>query len=140
MITNTKIINFSSNKNEQYGTLVALEELRNIPFSIRRIYYIFGVPKGETRGHHSHNELEQVLICVSGSVKLTVSTPDEHQTILLDKKNEGLYIGPMIWRVMSEFSQDAVLLVLASQYYDEDDYIRDHSIYIKKAKEYFLER
>jgi hypothetical protein len=140
MIKNTEIIDFSLNKDEQFGTLVALEGLRTIPFEIRRIYYIYGVPAGETRGHHSHNDLEQVLICTSGSVRLTVSTPYEEVTTLLDDPSKGRYIGPMIWRVMSDFSKDAVLLVLASEYYDESDYIRDHDVYTAKAKEYFLEK
>ena len=137
MVSNTNIIEFKAFSDSKYGSLVSIEAMRNIPFKIRRIYYIFGVPGGETRGHHSHNELEQVLICISGSVTIVVSTADTEEEVLLDSQTKGLYIGPMVWRVMKDFSPDAVLLVLASEYFDEDDYIRNYDIYVDKAKEYF---
>jgi len=113
MIINTNIISLPAHIDEKYGSLVAIEETRAIPFKIRRVYYIYGVPCGEERGFHSHNDLEQVLICVSGSVSITVNTPYEEETIVLDTPEKGLYIGPMVWRVMHDFSSDAVLLVLA---------------------------
>ena len=137
MVSNTKIIEFKVNSDEKYGSLVALEAMRSVPFDVRRVYYIYGVSKEETRGHHSHNELEQVLICVNGSVTIAVSTGENEEEVVLDSPGKGLYIGPMVWRVMKNFSSDAVLLVLASEYFDEADYIRDHDRYIEKAKAYF---
>ncbi len=142
MVSNTKLIEFRDIKNtksrEGYmGHLVPIEAERDIPFAVNRIYYISDVPEGKTRGFHSHNDLEQVLICLHGSVSVKISTPFEEDHIVLDRLNKGLYIGPMVWREMYDFSQDAVLLVLASKHYDENDYIRDYSVYCRQAERYF---
>lgn len=139
MIRNTNIINFIEISDDKYGSLVAIEASKTAPFNLRRVYYIYGVPLNERRGFHSHNDLEQVLICVNGSVMIHVSTPYESEDILLDSPSKGLYIGPMVWREMYDFSTDAVLLVLASEYYDEEDYIRNHDEYIEVASRYFSE-
>ena len=124
---------------DKYGNLVPIEAELNIPFPIRRIYYIYGVDGNARRGFHSHNVLHQALICVKGSVKILLKTPAEEETVLLDDPTKGLYIGPMIWREMFDFSEDAVLLVLASEHYDEADYIRNYDMYLEKAKAYFGE-
>lgn len=142
MVSNTKLIEFRNIENtkshEGYmGHLVPIEAKSDIPFAINRIYYITNVPEGQSRGFHSHNDLEQVLICLHGSVTVRISTPFEKEDIVLDRLNEGLYIGPMVWREMYDFTQDAVLLVLASKHYDEKDYIRDYSVYCKQAERYF---
>ena len=104
---------------------------------MHRIYYIYGVDQAARRGYHSHRDLEQVLICLSGSVKILVKTPEKEEIVLLDSPSKGLYIGPMIWREMFEFSEHATLLVLASRHYDESDYLRDYQQYEAEAKEYF---
>lgn len=122
---------------DKYGNLVPIEGKETIPFEMKRVYYIYGVEQGVRRGFHSHVELEQVLICVSGEVKILVKTPEETQEILLNNPQKGLYIGPMIWREMFDFSEDAVLLVLASEHYKVEDYIRDYNEYEKLAIEYF---
>lgn len=122
-----------------FGNLVPIESMQSIPFSVNRVYYIYGVPNGMKRGFHSHINLQQVLICVSGSVKILTKTPFEEEVITLDSPLKGLYIGPMIWREMYEFSDDAVLLVLASEHYTETDYIRDYSKFEILANEYFKE-
>lgn len=122
------------------GNLTAIEGKRNIPFDIKRIYYITAVPNDITRGFHSHRELEQVLLCVNGSVKIRIKTPYEEEVVLLNDPSEGLYIGHMVWREMFEFSPGAVLLVLASEFYTEDDYIRDYNQYLKEATVYFKEQ
>lgn len=114
---------------DKYGKLIALEENEEIPFSIKRVYYIYEVDDGVRRGFHSHKKLEQVLICVHGSVKILLKTPYEEEIIILDNPNKGLYIGPDIWREMYDFDDEAVLLVLASDLYDEKDYIRDYDEY-----------
>lgn len=119
------------------GFLTPIEAHKDIPFDIKRIYYISKVPNKAVRGFHSHRELEQVLICLNGSVKIRVRKPFEEEIIELDESNKGLYIGHMIWREMLEFSSDAVLLVLASEHYDEQDYIRDYRIYEEEAIKYF---
>ncbi len=144
MIPNTDLFFYNAHHDETYGSLTSVEcgmpDGNRTPFEVRRVYYIYNVPGQQRRGFHSHNDLEQVLLCVHGSVKILVKTPFDEEDILLDDPNKGLYIGPMIWREMYEFSDDAVLLVLASKHYDVDDYIRDYSAYELLAKDYFERR
>ena len=114
---------------DSYGKLTPIEGRESIPFDIQRVYYIHEVDQDVRRGFHSHKNLEQVLICVHGSVKILLKTPDEEKTVVLDNPSQGLYIGPDIWREMYDFSCGAVLLVLASEHYDVSDYIRDYQQY-----------
>lgn len=123
---NCRIIDFKKIGNSNVGFLTALEENREIPFDIKRIYYIYAVPKEIKRGSHAHKKLEQVLISMSGSVKIKVEDENEKKVFELNSPNKGLYIGSGIWREMYDFSQSAVLLVLASEYYNESDYIRNY--------------
>ena len=113
------------------GMLVALEEMKDIPFSIKRIYYIYDTLAGVRRGFHAHKNLKQILVCVKGSCKLHLDNGFETEEVLLDKPYEGVYLDNNIWREMYDFSQDAVLLVLASEYYDEADYIRDYQKFLE---------
>ncbi|MBR2942306.1 MAG: WxcM-like domain-containing protein [Clostridia bacterium] len=140
---NTEIRTFRANTSE-WGSLVALEGdasgSREIPFDIRRVYYIYDVGEGVRRGFHSHSDLEQVLVCVHGSVKILLKTPFEEEVVTLDSPDKGLYIGPMIWREMFDWQDGAVLLVMASKHYDEKDYIRDYAAYEEQAKTYFEAR
>lgn len=133
---NVSIFKFKNIKDDK-GRLIPIECKRDIPFDIKRIYYISDVKENSIRGYHSHRMLHQILICMNGSVKIKVENPEETQIVELCDNSIGLYIGPMIWREMFDFSKDAVLLVLASEYYTEDDYIRDYKEYINKAKELF---
>lgn len=116
---------------DERGSLVSLEENKNIPFDIKRVYYIFDTKKGVTRGKHAHKKLEQILICTSGSCDILLDDGKQKQTTKLDKKNIGLYIGINIWREMFNFSEDCILMVLASDYYDESEYIRDYEEFLK---------
>ena len=138
MVMNTAMLSFKCNI-DNYGSLVPVEAGRDIPFDIKRIYYIYDVQQGMRRGYHSHLDLQQALVCVHGSVKILVKTPFEEENILLDDPTRALYIGPMVWREMYDFSPDAVLLVLASKHYDVNDYIRDYARYEREAKEYFAQ-
>lgn len=113
------------------GQLIALEEMKDIPFRIKRVYYMYDTQKGIRRGLHSHRTLQQILVCVSGECKILLDDGGEKQTVVLDKPYEGLYIGPNIWREMYDFSEDAFLMVLASEYYDENDYIRDYEKFLR---------
>lgn len=133
---NCGIIKFK-NISGKNGSLVPIESTRDIPFDIKRIYYITDVGKGITRGFHSHRMLHQILICPKGSVKIKVKNPNEEQIYELSDNSKGLYIGPLIWREMFDFTEDSVLLVLASEYYDENDYIRNYDIYLEEAKKLF---
>lgn len=108
------------------GMLVVAEHNKEIPFLVKRIYYIYGADKTTKRGFHSHKNLEQVYIAIHGSCKVTLTDGDTTETVCLNDPAEGLYIGHNVWREIFDFSPDAVLLVLASELYNEDDYIRDY--------------
>lgn len=113
------------------GQLVALEEFKDIPFAIRRVYYMYDTADGFVRGKHAHKKLEQILVCIHGSCKILLDNGKEKKIIPLEKPYEGVYVANSMWREMYDFSPDAVLLVLASELYDESDYIRDYEEFIK---------
>lgn len=113
------------------GHLVALEEKVDVPFEIKRVYYMFDTKTGIVRGMHAHKSLEQLLVCVHGSVKILLDDGTEKKMVLLDNPYEGLYVSNNMWREMSEFSEGAVLMVFASKYYDENDYIRDYDEFLR---------
>ena len=120
---------------DERGQLVAIEELKDIPFSPKRIYYIYGTQEGVRRGFHAHKKLEQILVCVSGSCKIYMDDGTDTDNVLLDNPYDGLYIGPNMWHEMFDFSSDAVLLVLASDYYNESDYIRNYNEFVQYIAE-----
>jgi len=115
---------------DERGQLVALEEFKEVPFDIKRVYYMYDTVPGVARGFHAHRNLEQILICVHGKCKILLDNGTEKAVVPLDKPNEGLYIANNIWREMFDFSPDAVLMVLASQLYDEADYIRNYEDFL----------
>lgn len=119
------------------GQLIAIEEQKDLPFDIKRVYYIYDTLADVRRGFHAHKKLEQILICVSGSCKIHLDNGFDTAEVTLDKPYEGLYISNDMWREMYDFSEGAVLLVLASEYYDELDYIRNYEDFIRfvRAKE-----
>ena len=117
------------------GTLIALEQMANIPFEIKRVYYMFDTVSGVRRVFHAHKCLKQMLICVHGSCKILLDDGSEKQEVLLDKPNKGLIIESNIWREMFDFSEDAVLMVVASELYDESDYIRNYDDFIAYIRE-----
>lgn len=113
------------------GQLVALEEKKEIPFDIKRVYYIYDTKEGVRRGFHAHKSLKQLLICIHGSCKVLLDDGREKEIVILDKPYEGIFIQSNMWREMYDFSPDAVLLVLASEIYDETDYIRDYDRFLQ---------
>lgn len=121
----------------KYGHLTPIEGFYDVPYEIKRIFYIYGVPKEEKRGHHAHKKTYQTLICVKGSLKVKVKTPNDEEIFVLDSPDKGLMIGPMVWGEQFDYSEDAVLLVLTSEYFDENDYIRNYDIYLQEAKTRF---
>lgn len=123
-------LNFQQHGDDR-GQLVALEENKEIPFNVKRIYYIFDTKEGVRRGFHAHRALEQILVCVSGSCKVKLDNGKESEIVKLSKPNEGIYVTNDMWREMYDFSSDAVLLVLASELYDESDYIRDYQQFLE---------
>lgn len=116
------------------GRLVSVEESRNIPFEIKRIFFIYDIPKGVSRGNHSHYKTLQYLIAVHGSCKVTLDNGKEKQTFFLNDPSKGLFQDALKWGVMHDFSSDCVLLVLASEYYEESDYIFDYDCFLKSVK------
>ena len=122
------------------GQLVALEEFKDIPFRIKRVYYMYDTGAQVTRGYHAHKSLQQILICIHGTCKIRLDDGKESKIVLLEKPYEGLYVSNFMWREMFDFSSDAVLLVLASELYDEADYIRDYDEFLKYIKEHKIKR
>lgn len=115
------------------GRLTAIEAARDIPFAIKRIYYITDVAPEAVRGNHAHRELQQVLICLKGQVKIMVEDimSSKKEAIELKEGNKGLFVDALCWLEMYDFQQDTVLLVLADEYYNEADYIRDYAQYLE---------
>ena len=116
---------------DERGQLVALEEFKDIPFEIKRVYSMYDTAPGVTRGYHAHKSLEQILICIHGSCKIRLDNGREKKIVPLEKPYEGLYVSNNMWREMFDFSEDAVLMVLASDYYREEDYIRDYEEFLR---------
>ncbi|MCU8069526.1 sugar 3,4-ketoisomerase [Shewanella sp. SM32] len=116
------------------GSLIALEEGINIPFPVKRVYYLFNTKEGVRRGYHAHKTLKQVAIVVRGSCRFVLDDGKEKVEVLLDNPAKGLLIESFMWREMYDFSDDCVLMVLADQLYEESDYIRDYDDFIAYAK------
>lgn len=109
------------------GNITFVENLKNIPFETKRVYYLYDVPGGESRGGHAHKKLQQLLIAASGAFNVTLDDGINKRTITLNRPYYGLHIVPGIWRDLSGFSSGAVCLVLASQRFDENDYLRNYN-------------
>lgn len=108
------------------GSLVALETHKTVPFDVKRVYYIFGTQAGVSRGFHAHRALQQVAVCVTGKCRMVLDDGQRREDVWLDSPTKGLLIGGLVWREMHDFSPDCVMLVLASEHYDEADYIRSY--------------
>ncbi len=116
------------------GNLTVAEQFKDLPFSIKRAYWVYDVPAGESRGGHAHKNLYQFLVAVSGSFTVTLDNGSERKQFLLNHPWEGLLVGPNTWRTLDDFSSGAVCLCLASEEYDEDDYIREYDDFINYIK------
>lgn len=122
-------------RGDERGLLIALEEDRNIPFAIKRVYYMFDTQPGIRRGFHSHKMLQQIAICVRGSCIFHFDNGHETQQISLNDPAEGLLIEPGIWHEMYDFSDDCILMVLADDFYVESDYIRDYDDFLRSVND-----
>ena len=118
---------------DERGGLVSIEANQHIPFDIKRIYYIFAASKDKPRGFHAHIDLKQVAVCVKGSCRFILDNGHVREEVILNSPTQGLYIEALTWREMHDFSDDCVLLVLASEHYDESDYIRDYQDFLNKV-------
>jgi dTDP-4-dehydrorhamnose 3,5-epimerase-like enzyme len=121
--------------NDDRGKLISLEENNNIPFEIKRVYYMYDINNKLIRGKHAHKDLEQVAVCVNGSCEILLDNGTSKERLELNSPETGLLIGSMIWREIFNFSNDCVLIVLASQLYDESDYIRSYDEFIQIVKQ-----
>ena len=128
-----KIINFPK-VIDYRGNLSFIEENRQIPFEIKRVYYLYDVPSGASRGGHAHKELQQIVIALSGSFDVILDDGHNRRSFFLNRPHYGLYIPPRIWRELENFSSNSVALSLVSQVYDESDYIRDYETFKKTVK------
>ena len=129
---NIRLIDFPV-KGDERGSLVALEGLSDqVPFDIKRVYYIFDTASHMVRGKHAHYHLKQVLICTSGSCDIEVDDGFSKKAIHMDSPRKGLLIDGFIWREMKNFSSGCVLMVLASEHYDEADYVRNYQDFLKE--------
>ena len=113
------------------GNLTVAEANKNIPFDIKRVYWLYDVPGGECRGGHAHKQIKEILIAVSGSFHVTLDNGKEKQTFLLNHPYQGLLIDTKTWRTLDDFSSGAVCMVLASDFYDENDYIYDYNDFLQ---------
>ncbi len=113
------------------GSLIAIEKGCNLPFSIQRVYYIFGTKPGISRGFHAHKRLQQLMVCIAGKCRIVLDNGKTKEDFWLDSPTKGLLIQDMVWREMHDFSEDCVLVVFASERYDEVDYIRDYGEFVK---------
>lgn len=130
-VKNARFINLPKIKDGRDGVLCVAEQQKNIPFEIKRVFYIYDLhDNGAIRGKHAHREVEQAIFCIKGSFEIQLDDGENKQTIKLEKPNEGLYLGTMLWNVMTKFSDDCILLIFASDFYNESDYIRDYKDFL----------
>jgi dTDP-4-dehydrorhamnose 3,5-epimerase-like enzyme len=112
------------------GSLVSIEAHKTIPFSIERVYYLTNL-NGHSRGFHAHKKLQQLVVCVHGSCRFVLDDGKRRESVVLDNPFTALLVGNMVWREMSDFKNDCVIMVLANAYYDESDYIRDYEAFLE---------
>ena len=117
------------------GKLAVTEALRDIPFEVKRVYWIFDTLPEEKRGFHSHEDMEQIVVAMDGSCEFVLDDGKTKETIVLNRPDKALYIGKNMWRVMQNFSYGCKLMVLASDYYDEKEYIRDYEEFLRSIKQ-----
>lgn len=129
-----KLLKMEVNKDKR-GSLIALENLKTVPFEIKRVYYIYDTKPDIDRGGHAHTNLEQILIMMDGACEVLLDNGKEKKSIILNRPDVGLYIGKNMWREMKNFSYGAKLLVLASDLYDEKEYIRSYDEFLRIVNE-----
>jgi hypothetical protein len=132
-LKNCRIVNLPKVADPR-GNLTFIEAGRHVPFEIRRVYYLYDVPGGAERGGHAHRELHQLIVAMSGSFDVILDDGQEKKRIHLNRSYYGLYVCPMIWRELDNFSSGSVCMVLASNFYDEADYYRDYPEFLKAVR------
>lgn len=130
-IDDCRIVKLDRHHSDRKGDISVFENGATLPFSVKRVYYLYDVPGGAARGAHAHKALEQLIVAVSGAFSVTLDDGENKRTFYLDRPYKGLYVRPGIWRDLNEFSSGAICLVLASEKYNADDYIRDYSDFLR---------
>jgi oxalate decarboxylase/phosphoglucose isomerase-like protein (cupin superfamily) len=130
LVENCRLIHFPRVGDDR-GNLTFIEAERHVPFEVKRVFCLYDVPAGQTRGAHAHKELHQVLVSLAGSFEVLVEDGLGNRRFLLNEPTTGLYVPPLIWDTEINFSPGAVCMVLASEYYDESDYYRDYDVYLR---------
>lgn len=125
------VINLDKHHSDRKGNLSVVENDVTLPFEVKRIYYLYDVPGGESRGSHAHKHLYQLMIAASGSFRVTLDDGIRKKEFFLNRPYQGLLIKPGIWRELDDFSSGAVCMVLASEIYREEDYIRDYNVFLR---------
>ena len=120
--------------NDPRGNLTVIEGMRNIPFEIKRLFYIYDVPRDVGRAAHANKKLEQLMIAMAGSFEIVLDDGYEQKAVLLDSCDQGLYIPGMMWREIKKFSPGSVCMVLASDYYDVNDYYREYEEFLQAVR------
>ncbi len=124
------MIELSRHHSDRKGNLTVVQNGVTIPFGVKRVYYLYDVPGGESRGAHAHRELEQLIVAASGSFRVTLDDGNVKRSFILNRPYQGLYVKPGIWRDLDDFSSGAVCMVLASEKYNANDYIRDYDDFL----------
>ena len=125
-----RIIELDKHHSDRKGNLSVVENGKDVPFGVKRVYYLYDVPGGESRGGHAHKALYQLIVAASGSFSVTLDDGRDKKTIVLNRPYQGLLVVPGIWRTLDNFSSGSVCLVLASEKYDEGDYIREYEEFL----------
>lgn len=130
-VSDCSIIELDKHHSDRKGNLTVVENGITLPFDVKRVYYLYDVPGGESRGSHAHKELEQLVVAASGSFLVTLDDGKSKRTFYLNRPYQGLFIKPGLWRDLDDFSSGAVCMVLASDVYKAEDYIRDYQEFLR---------
>lgn len=125
------MVELDRHHSDRKGNLSVVENGKTLPFDVKRVYYLYDVPGGENRGSHAHRKLEQLIVAASGSFRVTLDDGNVKRSFVLNRPYQGLYVKPGMWRDLEDFSSGAVCLVLASEMYNPDDYIRDYDVFLR---------
>lgn len=125
------IIELDQHHSDRKGNITVVQNGLTVPFDVKRVYYLYDVPGGEARGAHAHKELSQLIVAASGSFRVILDDGRAKRTFFLNRPYQGLYLKPGIWRDLNDFSSGAVCMVLASEKYDPEDYIRDYDEFLR---------
>lgn len=129
------IVELDKHHSDRKGNLTVVENCETLPFDVKRVYYLYDVPGGESRGSHAHRDLEQLIVAASGSFTVTLDDGKSKRSFFLNRPYQGLYVKPGLWRDLDDFSSGAVCMVLASEVYQKEDYIRDYEEFKKFREE-----